>query len=139
MEMTMRQYAVDQVAQRLRRVAFELKRAKAKMDDEAVHDLRVSIRRFSQSLRVFSSLLPKSEARKIRKKLRRVMKIAGEVRNLDIAAQMVAESKIRGLKPLLTEITESRKELQRQLLETLRQLANRDFTTRWRERLQLEV
>lgn len=135
--MTIRDYAVEQVAKRLGRLAFEIRRAQRKMDDEAVHDLRVSIRRLSQALRVFANLLPAGEARKVRKRLGTVMKLAGVVRDLDVARAMIAGAALEGTDALSARLAEERKEARRELLEEVRRFAERDFTSRWRQRLRL--
>jgi CHAD domain-containing protein len=137
--MTIRAFAVQQIAQRLGRVAFESRRVRKSPGDDAVHDLRVSIRRFSQAVRVFSRLLPEAPARKIRKRLRAIMKLAGEVRNLDIAAELITASRLEGSRPLAQQLAADRKEAARHLVEALRQLNQRDFSTRWRERLELDI
>ena len=136
---TIRQYAKQQTAARLGRVVFELRRARKPANEEAIHHLRVAIRRFAQATRVFSTLIPDGESKKIRKKLRGVMKLAGEVRNLDIARTLIRESKVAHGGPLLEQVAAERKEAVRRLAEALRELADRDFSTRWRQRLQLDT
>jgi CHAD domain-containing protein len=131
-------FANEQTATRLGRVVFELRRARRKADEDAVHDLRVSIRRFTQALRVFPNLLPEGQAKKIRKRLRPVMKIAGEVRNLDIAAELVKESKIPRGRALIEALAVERRAAQRRLKEALRQLDGAGLADRWRRRLALD-
>ena len=77
---TMLEYANAQASSRLGALAFEVHRASQTPDADAIHDLRVNIRRFAQSLLVFRSLLPQKEARKVRKRLRRMMDLAGAIR-----------------------------------------------------------
>jgi CHAD domain-containing protein len=134
---SLQQYALEQTAMRLGRVAFEIRRTRRKADDEAVHDLRVSIRRFTQALRVFQDLLPAGQARKIRKRLRSIMTIAGEVRNLDIAREMVMESKIRQAQSLPDALSQERRDAERRLKDALRRLYASDFSDHWRQRLEL--
>ena len=134
---SLRDYAVDHVASRLGRLAFEVRRARKKMDDEAVHDLRVSIRRFTQSLRVFAALLSKREARHIRVRLRELMHLAGAVRDLDIARELILQSRIPVGPALLAGLAAQRKEAQRALADELHHFVRRDLTSRWRERLHL--
>jgi CHAD domain-containing protein len=134
---SLQQYALEQTAMRLGRVAFEIRRTRRKADDEAVHDLRVSIRRFTQALRVFQDLLPAGQARKIRKRLRSIMTIAGEVRNLDIAREMAKESGIRQAQSLPDALGEERRDAERRLKDALRRLYASDFSDHWRQRLEL--
>jgi len=134
----MQKYAARQVAACLGRLAFEVRHCLRNSDADAVHDLRVSIRRFMQSLRSFESLLPRLEAKGIRKQVKTVLQQAGEVRNYDIALELLAgcgypedDGVINGLRRL-------RLEQQRLLLEQVRRLEQRKFSARWRARLQLE-
>ena len=52
-----------------------------------VHDLRVAIRRLNQALRTFESCFPQNAVKKITKRLKKTMSVAGRVRNLDVAMQ----------------------------------------------------
>jgi CHAD domain-containing protein len=130
-------YAAEQVARRLGRVAFEIHRAGRKTDDEAVHDLRVSIRRLTQALRVFSRLLPAREARKIRKRLGPLLKLAGRVRDIDVARELIAASRVPGTRTWTARLAAEREEARRALATEIYSFLSRDFTERWRERLQL--
>jgi CHAD domain-containing protein len=56
---------------------------------DAVHDMRVSIRRFQQGLRVFGQYLPNKPVRRVRKQIKRIMDCAGDLRNHDIAIGLV--------------------------------------------------
>ena len=51
----MQEYAVLQTAILLRRLAFQVNRAAKSGEAEAIHDLRVAIRRFSRALRALRS------------------------------------------------------------------------------------
>ena len=62
--------------------------AEAKANADSVHDLRTSIRRLSECLKTFDNLFPRGEAGRLRRKLRKLMQLAGEVRNLDIAGSL---------------------------------------------------
>jgi len=134
----MQKYAVRQVAACLGRLAFEVRHCLRSADPDAVHDLRVSIRRFTQSLRSFESLLPRLEARKIRKQVKTVLRQAGEVRNYDIALELLAGCGYPPGGVAIEELKKNRLEQQRLLLEKIRQWEGRKFSARWRARLQLE-
>jgi CHAD domain-containing protein len=56
-------------------------------DPDAVHDLRVAIRRFSQALRIFRQLLDAKALQHMRRALRRVMDAAATVRDLDVGME----------------------------------------------------
>ena len=84
-EIPIRDYAAEQTSMLLRRLAFQASRTARMADVEAVHDLRVSIRRLAQCLRLFSQFFPRERTKKIQQKLETVMDLASEVRNRDIA------------------------------------------------------
>src|SRR5678815_1939319 len=90
-----RKFAYDQAYRRLGRLAFQINQTVRSRDAEAVHDLRVAIRRFSQVLRVFKPCFRGKEVRKIRRELKQIMVLAGEVRNCDIALQLMSKSQRR--------------------------------------------
>jgi len=134
----MQQYAARQVAACLGRLAFEVRRCLRVADADAVHDLRVSIRRFTRSLRCFESLLPRPAARKIREELKPVLRQAGEVRNYDVALELLAGCGYPEDGPAITDLKQARLEQQRLLLEKIRAWEGRKFSARWRARLHLE-
>lgn len=84
---SLRDYAAAQLRARLDKLAQEAARASASPDEEAIHDLRVSIRRFTQGLILFAGLLPSGPVKQMRKELKRVMKLTNELRNRDIALE----------------------------------------------------
>lgn len=135
--MEMRAHAVEQAAALLGRLAFRLNRAAKLPDPDSVHDLRVAIRRFSLCLQVFRQFFPAAERRKIRRQLRRVMDLAAEVRNRDIAMEMARRAGLQAGTPFLTTLADERKQAQKELVARLVHLENRDFSRKWRRRLGL--
>ncbi len=55
---SMHDYAIEQMNRLLTTLAFQVHRAAKKPGPEEIHDLRVSIRRFSQGLRIVLRFLP---------------------------------------------------------------------------------
>ena len=83
-------FAEEQLQVRLKTLRAHLRRVhKHPGDAEAIHDLRVAIRRFSQGLRVFRNLLDKAHVRKIRRRLHKLMALSGAARNCDIAPALL--------------------------------------------------
>jgi CHAD domain-containing protein len=79
-----------EIQNRLKILAAELRRAaKHPHDAEAIHKLRVAIRRFTQALRVFQASFEPAHFDKMRQPLRKVMHRCGEVRNCDIALDVL--------------------------------------------------
>jgi CHAD domain-containing protein len=89
-----RKYALEHVVALLDRLALEVEKTRSARDADAVHDLRVTIRRFGQSLRVFAPYLPKHAVRQVRAQLRHIIDLAGEVRNRDITLELLTEAKM---------------------------------------------
>lgn len=72
----------------------ELQRVSKDQGEEPVHKLRVSIRRLQQALRVFRQFVDKKSSRKVRSQMRRVMKLAGTVREHDIGMQLLNKANL---------------------------------------------
>lgn len=70
------------------------KTAKDPKDSDAIHDLRVSMRRLSQYLETFAKYLDSDVAEKFGKKMKRLMKRCGEVRNCDITLELLKLVKV---------------------------------------------
>src|SRR4051812_10445360 len=90
---TFRAFSVATVGDLLGDAAEAMLKAAESPDAEAVHKLRVSIRRFQQGLRLFSQFLARRGTRQIRRELKSIMGPAGELRNFDIAIGLVRRAK----------------------------------------------
>ena len=91
---TMQEYGVAKTQQALDVLVPALCHAAEALDEGSVHKLRVSIRRFQQSMRLFKQYLRGDGVQRIKADLKGVMDLAGELRNRDIAIGLV--SKARG-------------------------------------------
>ena len=124
-----------------RRLLTDLRREFALAADapspDAVHDLRVAIRRFRQALIVFRAAFPARQCRKIHKKLKQVMHRAGEVRNCDIAAILIPKLDARIAPQLRPHLQKDRETAEGKLTQTLRRLSDRKLPAKWRARLGL--
>ena len=79
-------YAVKETKLRLKRCSKNLRHAaKHPEDPEAIHDLRVSIRRVVQAFKTFGELLDPAPVKKLRRRLHKVMDLCAAVRNCDVA------------------------------------------------------
>ena len=99
-------------------------------DADAVHKLRVSIRRFSQAVRVFQQYVPQKPSARIGNRLKKVMKAAGEVRDRDILIGMLDGSGVS-----TTELTAEREVTGKKLAEISRTIQDAGMPRRWRRRL----
>ncbi len=67
---------------------------------DAVHDMRVSCRRVLEPLRVFEQVLHPQPIEPLRTALRHWMRLSGQVRDLDIAAELAGRSQQQGMEGL---------------------------------------
>ncbi len=121
----------------LRRLAFQASQTARMADVDAVHDLRVSIRRLTQCLRLFSQFFPRERTKKIRQRLEAVMDLASEVRNRDIALQLLAGAPPLPDSTLKQMLSHERSEAESSLVAALERWHRRSFHKRWRSRLGL--
>ena len=130
----MHDYAVQQMNQLLTRLAFQVHRAARTPGPDEIHDLRVSIRRFSQGLLLFSDFFPQWEKKKVAKMLKRMMRLTSEIRNRDIALEFLLKRKNVSHRQRLSL---ERAEFEHQFAEMVRQWSGRDFSAKWRNALSL--
>jgi CHAD domain-containing protein len=101
-------FARHETERLLKHVLEEAGRVLTQPDEDAVHDLRVAIRRFSQAVRIFANLLP-GPARKMRKRLRRLLAVAATVRDLDVGIALLTQAGLAPEEPVLTEMQNERR------------------------------
>lgn len=130
----MHDYAIEQMNGLLTRLAFQAHRAAKHPGSDEIHDLRVSIRRFSQALLVFADFFPKWEAKKVKRMLKRLMQLTSEIRNRDIALEFLAKHQQVNHRQRLER---ERSDYERQFAEMLRRWSTRDFSAKWRNGLSL--
>jgi len=85
------EFAVEQAGRFLGELAIQIKRARGSRSAERIHDLRVALRRFKSVLQALESCFPDDGARAIRLRLKGIMGAAGDVRDRDIAAELVGQ------------------------------------------------
>ncbi len=134
-----RKFAFEQTDRRLGRMAFEITRVVRSQNPDAVHDLRVAVRRFSQTLRVFKPCFRSKEKRKIRRDLKRIMVTAGEVRNCDVALKLLSKSRQVERTDVRPKIQSRRRECARELAATLRNWLQRKSSRKWRSELETAI
>ncbi|MBE0658328.1 MAG: CHAD domain-containing protein [Bryobacteraceae bacterium] len=114
-ELPTREFARRETFARCERVLAEIDRISRNAGEDEVHDLRVSIRRFTQAVRIFEPLLPK-RTKKIVKRVRMLLAAAGEVRDLDVGIERLLKLGVPEQDPLLLSMHETRRRLSLQLL-----------------------
>lgn len=133
----MRDYARLQTAILLRRLAFQVNHASKSGTAEAVHDLRVAIRRFGACLRAFSHFYPRHISKRIRRRLKELMGLAGAVRNLDITLELLREAGLPPAAPLALRLGEERRRARAHLEHEIGRWKARAFSRKWRNSLEL--
>ncbi|MCL6546812.1 MAG: CHAD domain-containing protein [Bryobacteraceae bacterium] len=136
--MSIAAFAKQQISARLGRLVFEIHNVAKSAEAEAVHDLRVAVRRLSQSLAVFGSLLPSGPLKKARKRLKRLRRAAGAVRDCDIALALLAEEGVPAEDALCLRLRKERQEAERGLVEEIRRWTASNVSEKWRVALQLD-
>ena len=131
-----RRSAPGQVTKLLERLAFQVSGTRHSHDPEAIHDLRVAIRRFTQSLTVFKPCFVGKELKKIRRCLSHIMDLAGEVRDCDIALEYVSELRSPETAALETAFSSRRRQAESALLASLRDWVMRGTSSKWRTALE---
>ena len=137
--MTIEEHVRTQTAVLLRRLAFEVNHAAKHCDEQTVHDLRVSIRRLSRCLQVFSQFYPDRSAKKLRGRLKTLMDPAGAVRDLDIATDLLASAGLDSKANLIYRMAEMRRLTRRNLEREARAWKGSGFSKRWRSALGLNA
>jgi CHAD domain-containing protein len=124
---SMRAYALHQVSGLLETTITELRNTARVRDAEAIHELRVSIRRLLQALKTFAQYLPEAASGEIQGELHAIIKATGGLRDCDVLIGMLAESGMS-----LDTIRRQRTELKRELLATIQPLLKANVSKRWR-------
>ncbi|HYI95350.1 MAG TPA: CHAD domain-containing protein [Bryobacteraceae bacterium] len=134
---SMRDFAIAKISDLLEDFVAALNAAGKAPDVETVHKVRVSIRRLQQGLRLFRPYLSKSGADKLKVELRAIMDVAGELRNRDIAIELVKETE--GSEALIEDLSMQRAKFDQEFADVLRHHAKPDLAPRWRSKLGLHT
>ena len=124
----MREFVLAQTVELLHHLAAQIKKFKGSPGDDdadAIHDVRVAIRRLRQCLRIFSKFYPDDSWKNVRRELSGVMQACGEVRDRDIAIGLLTESGIPTDSKLVRRLQKERRAADRDL---------RRDVTRWKHR-----
>jgi CHAD domain-containing protein len=113
---------------------LQLQRTLKTPDAAEVHDLRVATRRFTQALVIFDSCFP--GARGIREKLKLPMTLSGEVRDFDIALEILGSGRTGVSAKTVKRVERERAKFKRALVKTLGKIAKRGTMKAWRAKLE---
>jgi triphosphatase len=131
-----RQFASEKAGSLLRHLAFQINRTGKLCNADAVHDVRVAIRRFTQTIAVFEPYFPGKDIRKVRRRLKKIMVAAGELRNCDVALKFISKSRLSDLDQLESKLQSQRKESSRILISDLKRWTDRQMSLKWRAALE---
>lgn len=131
----MQRYARERASTLLRRLAFRMNRAARLRDADSIHDLRVAIRRFEQCLHIFDQFFPGHK--KIHRRLHKIMELSGEIRNRDIALDLLKQGGVPARSALPVRLLRERKEFQGELMASFDRWGERNLSRKWGSRLGL--
>lgn len=135
--MTLHAYASRQMISLIGRVSAEIAHLAHANDAETIHDLRVAIRRMTQSLRAFAGVLPKRQSKLVRREAKTLMDLAAEVRSRDIALELFEASGVAGDAAPCVRLKLERQEAIDTLAAAAAQWQHSGFEQRWRQSLEL--
>ena len=133
----MREYVRSETDALLRSLAFQVSHAAKSPDVEAIHDVRVAIRRFSRCLRVFAPFYPDKSWKKIRWRLDGLMAMAGAVRDLDIALELLGAARVPPQAAVMKHAREERNRAKLDFLREARLWKSQAYSKKWRSALDL--
>ena len=119
------------------RFESELARTAAEPGVDEVHDVRVSIRRLEQALDVFARWLPARESGRTVARLRTVLDRAGEVRDRDIALELISSLELTVAPAVPEALRGERENSSRRLSAPAKKLIDAKAAAAWMERLRL--
>jgi CHAD domain-containing protein len=135
--LNVRDYVRLQTGILLRRMAIQVTRTARTGDADAIHDLRVAIRRLKRCLQVFAQFYPPRSWKPVRRRLAELMDACANVRDRDIAIGLLQQAGVPAASPLLRQLDVERKAAVRELQLELRRWRERGFSRQWR--VQLEI
>jgi CHAD domain-containing protein len=89
-------YAAAQLSELLERLGKYARALARRPNAEKIHSLRIALRRTLETLRVFKSLFPSGQVKKTRRRLKRLLAASGEVRDRDIALDLLKQAGASG-------------------------------------------
>ena len=130
----MKRFALTKTGELLDTVVFAMHDAVRLREEEAVHKMRVSIRRLQQAIRLFRQFLPRRGVKTVRKELRKAIQAAGALRNYDIARDLLKE-----FDAVPENLDEHRSASLAEFRQTVKRIIRKDAGVRWRNQLGLSA
>ena len=140
------EWAYDAISERLDAMLEHLDGVRRGEDIEAVHDMRVGSRRLVAAMRVFAGCFPEREYRALLREARRITRLLGAVRDLDVLIEHYEEelagaegARRLGIGYLLALRQRERERARKPMLRGLRRLERGRFADRLRDYLRQEA
>jgi CHAD domain-containing protein len=134
-----RKFAAEHAQKSLGQLAFDINRVTKSRDAESVLGLRLSLRRFSQTLQLFRDFFPGEKIHKINKRVKKITRAAQELRNFDTTVRLLSKGHRGGSSTLRSKLQARRKECERMLVDLLKRWIERKSSSKWRAVLQAAV
>lgn len=131
-------FAAERARELMQKLGKEIENSRTHGDADAIHDLRVAVRRLSQCLDVFSGLFPPKSAKRVRKRIRRIRQLAGDVRDLDIALELIGKVSLPVPDGFPEGLRQQREHSYAALVQKLNRLEKRQRLVEWYRILGLE-
>jgi CHAD domain-containing protein len=130
-------FAKIQLDAQLKRVEKEWARCAVNAEEVAIHDLRVSLRRFGEGLWLFRRLFPKPARKQVREEFRTIMRLSARVRDVDIVIGSYALSGVPPTPAMGLFLENERSIAEAAFNAALAVGLKTSASQRWRETLQL--
>ncbi len=139
-------WATEAIGERSETMLSHLEGVRLGEDIEAVHDMRVGSRRLVAAMRVFESCFPDDRFRSLLREARRVTRLLGGVRDLDVLIdhyarlrEHVEPAELPGVDYFIAHWRREREVARRPMLEALEALEASAYPERVREHLRREA
>ena len=116
----------------LDQLATQMSRAAEDPSADAVHDLRVAVRRASQALRLFETELP-AGSRRLRREIRAIRARAAAVRDRDVTGQLLRRHRLPSADPARVYLSGQRDLAAQQLRDYLERRLKKERPRKWQE------
>lgn len=130
-----RRFAQEHADRLLGYLGEQIERSAKLAGADEVHDLRVAIRRFKAVLKALEPCFPGREARKISLELKRIMSLAGEVRDRDIGVELLASVSGTVAAPVVIQFEIERMIAAKNLTDALETLVQANASDGWNQLL----
>jgi CHAD domain-containing protein len=133
----MKEFVRRQTDDRLRNLAAQIDRAAEDGGPDAVHDLRVAIRRLSRCLRAFAAFYPGRTWKHLRVELSELLHAAGQIRDRDIALEMLAKARVGRRSAIVVKLEAERTAAHAGFVAEVRHWRDRKAVQKWGRRLEV--